>query len=173
MHKTALLIIDVQTAMFDESDPIYDGEQQLRNLKDLIEKARAANVPVYYVQHNDEELGTGTPGWEIHPAIAPKEGEVVIQKYRPDSFHETDLHEKLQAEQIVNLVIAGNATDFCVDTTVRRAFSLGYHVTLVKDGHRTWDSNGLSAKQIIDHHNRVLGNVFANLKETKEIQFAN
>ncbi|TCP25595.1 nicotinamidase-related amidase [Scopulibacillus darangshiensis] len=172
MEKTALLVIDVQNAMFDESGPIYDGEQLLKNLQELIHKARTAGVPVFFVQHNDEEFVTGTPAWEIHPSIAPNEEEVVIQKETPDSFHETDLHEKLQAEQIQNLVIAGNATDYCVDTTTRRAFSLGFHVTLVKDAHRTWDSNTLSAKQIIDHHNEVLGNAFADLKETREVEFS-
>lgn len=170
MQKTALLVIDVQNAMFDESGPIYDGEQLLKNLQDLIDKARTANVPVFFVQHNDEEFISGTPPWEIHSSVAPNEG-VVIQKHTPDSFHETELHEKLKAEQIQNLVVAGNQTEFCVDTTSRRAFSLGYNVTLVKDAHRTWDSDTLSAKQIIDHHNEVLGNGFAALKETKEVQF--
>lgn len=172
MKKTALLIIDVQNAMFDESGPIYDGEQLLNNLRILIDQARAAGIPVFFVQHNDEEFITGTPPWEIHSAIAPNEGEVIIQKHTPDSFHETELHEKLKAAQIQNLVVAGNQTECCVDTTIRRAFSLGYKITLVKDAHRTWNSNTLSARQIIDHHNEVLGNLFAALKGTKEIQFS-
>ncbi len=172
MQKTALVVIDVQNAIFDESNPIYEGEQLLRNLQDLIDKARTANVPVFFVQHNDEEFITGTPSWEIHSLISPNEGELVIQKHTPDSFHETVLHEKLNAEQIQNLVIVGNQTEYCVDTTSRRAFSLGYNVTLVKDAHGTWDTHTLSAKQIIDHHNEVLGNALAALKETKEIQFS-
>lgn len=172
MSKTALLIIDVQNAMFDKSNPIYDGEQLLNNLQDLISKARTVNIPVFYVQHNDEEFVTGTPSWEIHYSIAPNEGEIVIQKSTPDSFHETDLDEKLNAHQIENIIIAGNQTEYCIDTTSRRAFSLGYYVTLVKDAHRTWNSNTLNAQQIIDHHNEVLGNAFATLKNTKEIQFS-
>ncbi|WP_026679259.1 cysteine hydrolase family protein [Fictibacillus gelatini] len=171
MQKTALLIVDVQNAMFDEANPIYDGTQLLKNLEDVIQRARAANIPVFFVQHNDEEFKTGTPAWEIHPAIAPIKGDVVIQKRTPDSFHGTELYEKLQAERIKHLVIAGNQTEYCIDTTCRRAFSLGFHVTLVKDAHRTWDSGTLSAKQIIAHHNQVLGNAFATLMETKEIQF--
>lgn len=172
MKKTALLVIDVQNAMFDESNPIYKGEQLLRNIQNLINKARTANAAVFFVQHNDEEFVTGTPSWEIHSSISPIEGELVIQKNTPDSFHETELHEKLKAEQIQNLIIVGNQTEYCVDTTSRRAFSLGYNVTLVKDAHGTWDTNTLSAKQIIDHHNQLMGNAFATLKETKEIQFS-
>ncbi|KKI91005.1 isochorismatase [Bacillus sp. SA1-12] len=170
--KTALLIIDVQNAMFDESNPIYDGDQLLSNLKDLIRKARTANIPVFYVQHNDEEFVTGSPPWEIHYSIAPNEGEIIIQKSTPDSFHQTDLVEKLKVHQIEHIIIAGNQTEYCIDTTVRRACSLGFKVTLVKDAHRTWNKNTLSAQQIIIHHNEVLGNAFAALKSTKEIQFS-
>ncbi len=173
MQKAALVVIDVQNAMFDEPNPIYEGEQLLRNLQHLIHKARTANVPVIFVQHNDEEFITGTPSWEIHSSISPNEGELVIQKQTPDSIHETELHEKLKAKQIQNLVIVGNQTEYCVDTTSRHAFSLGYHVTLVKDAHGTWDTDALSAKEIIAHHNEVMGNAFAALKETKEIQFSN
>jgi nicotinamidase-related amidase len=35
-------------------------------------------------------------------------------------------------------------TQYCVDTTVRRAVSLGYEVTLVGDGHMTADSDALT-----------------------------
>ena len=170
MPNTALLIIDAQNEMFDESNPVYKSEELLENLQSLIEKARSADVPVVYVQHNDGGLVKGTDFWEIHPAICPKENDAVIQKWTPDSFHETVLQDELKAKGIQNLVIAGNQTEYCVDTTTRRAFSLGYKVTLVKDGHGTWDSGSLSAKQIIEHHNSVLGG-FAALKEANEVQF--
>lgn len=170
MPNTALLIIDAQNEMFDESNPVYKSEELLENLQSLIEKARSANVPVVYVQHNDGGLVKGTDFWEIHPAISPKDSDSVIQKWTPDSFHETALQDELKAKGTQNLVIAGNQTEYCVDTTTRRAFSLGYKVTFVKDGHGTWDSDSLSAEQIIGHHNSVLGS-FADLKETKEVQF--
>jgi nicotinamidase-related amidase len=48
-------------------------------------------------------------------------------------------------------------TQYCVDTTVRRAVSLGYDVTLVADGHMTADSGALGFEQIIEHHNALLG----------------
>jgi nicotinamidase-related amidase len=45
---------------------------------------------------------------------------------------------------------------FCVDTTGRRAVSLGYDVTLLADGHMTADMGSLSFSQIIEHHKRLL-----------------
>jgi nicotinamidase-related amidase len=59
------------------------------------------------------------------------------------------------------LVIAGCKTQFCIDTTVRAATSRGYDVTLVADAHTTTDSDALTARQIIAHHNATL-NDFGN-----------
>jgi hypothetical protein len=51
------------------------------------------------------------------------------------------------------------------------AYSLNYDVTLVRDAHSTWDTDLLTAPQIIAHHNKVLGGWFVRLKETTEIEF--
>jgi nicotinamidase-related amidase len=52
----------------------------------------------------------------------------------------------------------GLQTELCVDTTVRRACTLGYRITLVADGHSTLDNGVLTAAQIIAHHNATLAN---------------
>lgn len=62
-------------------------------------------------------------------------------------------------------------TEYCIDTTCRRAFILGYNTFLVKDGHSTWNSPILTADQIIDQHNRVLGGYFVSLKKLNDIDF--
>ena len=59
----------------------------------------------------------------------------------------------------------------CVDTTCRRDFSMGYKVTLISDVHSTWNSNELSAQQIINHHNGVL-RWFANVYPYEEVVFS-
>lgn len=58
----------------------------------------------------------------------------------------------------------------CVDTTCRRAFSLGYDVVLAKDAHSTMNSERLTASQIIEHHNDVLKR-FADTAESADIVF--
>lgn len=171
MPNTALLIIDAQNEMFDQSTPVHESEKLLENLKSLIEKARSANVPVIYIQHNDAGLVKGTDFWQIHQSISPEAGDAVVQKWSPDSFHETTLLEELKNKGIQKLVIAGNQTEYCVDATTRSASKHGFDVTLAKDAHGTWDSESLSAQQIIEHHNGVLRS-FADIKETKDIQFS-
>ncbi|UCH70494.1 MAG: cysteine hydrolase [Candidatus Bathyarchaeota archaeon] len=174
MVKSALVIIDMQLGNFQGSDPVYDGEKLLSTVQRLIGKARDEGVPVFYVQNkgskgDPDEIGT--LGWEIHPTIAPKEGDVVIEKATPDAFHKTTLSQKLRSKGIEKLVIAGLQTEYCIDTTCRRAYSLEYDVVLVKDAHSTWDSSSLTAEQIVGHHNRVLGGWFVTLKNQNEIEF--
>ena len=98
--------------------------------------------------------------------------DVVVQKRHPDSFQGTTLRQELASRTIERLVITGIQTEYCVDTTCRRAYSLGYDVTLVKDAHSTWDSDHLTASQVIAHHNDVLGGWFAALKEASEVEFS-
>jgi len=174
MSGIALLIIDMQVGNFSEANPVYKGNELLRKIKRLISKGRSAQIPIIYVQNNGgsgDPDKYGTSGWEIHPSIAPIEGEIVVQKHTPDAFHETSLHRELNSKGIKRLIIAGLQTEYCVDTTCRRAFTLGYDVILVSDAHSTWNSPLLKAKQVIDHHNQVLGGWFATLKNEREIKF--
>ncbi|MEZ4677777.1 MAG: cysteine hydrolase family protein [Caldilineaceae bacterium] len=174
MAKQALLIIDVQNCMFNPEAPVHNHDVLLANLRTLIDRARSSATSVIYIQHcgpDGAPHAPGLPGWEIHPAIAPQPGEPIVQKRTPDSFHETTLRAELDSRSIEELVVCGIQTDYCVDTTTRRAASESYGVTLVTDAHSTWGDSGLSAQQIIDHHNQVLGNWFAKLQPTGEISF--
>ena len=173
-NDTALLVIDMQACNFEDAAPVYGGSDLLTKISGLITRARAAGVPVVYVQHCGPDGAIdqpGTPGWEIHPAIVPIKGEVVVQKRHPDAFQETNLQRQLEAKGIERLIITGIQTEYCVDTTCRRAYSLGYDVTLVKDAHSTWDTDHITAPQTIAHHNDVLGGWFAQLKAASEIDF--
>ncbi|MEM7129114.1 MAG: cysteine hydrolase family protein [Chloroflexota bacterium] len=174
MTKQALLIIDVQNCMFNPVEPVFNSDTILTHLANLIDRARTAQTEVIYIQHNGPSGAPhepGEPGWEIHPKIAPLPNELVIQKTTPDSFYQTDLKEELMKRGIDQLVTAGIQTDYCVDTTCRRASSEGYKVILVQDAHSTWGNESLTAEQIISHHNQVLGNWFADVKPTEAVQF--
>ena len=60
--KSALLVIDMQNAMFEQPDPVYKGEDLLQIIHGLICKARDARIPIIYIQHNGR---TGGPLWGI------------------------------------------------------------------------------------------------------------
>ncbi|QKK23584.1 cysteine hydrolase family protein [Rhizobium hidalgonense] len=162
----ALLIIDVQNAILSgkagpERQPHIDAalDETVARLASLQEKARQATAPVVLVQHDGgsgHRLAVGTEGWALRQEIAPKPGEVVVRKKSADSFFETDLAERLNERSVTHLVIGGCMSQFCVDTTVRRAVSLGYDVTLIADGHTTGDTATLTFSEIIAHHNETL-----------------
>lgn len=84
-----------------------------------------------------------------------------VRKTAPDSFHNTQLHTLLHEHGISHLIICGMQSEFCVDTTTRRALALGYPVTLVADGHTTSDNRTLKAAQISAHHNETLSNIMS------------
>jgi nicotinamidase-related amidase len=178
MGNTALLIIDVQHGVFlrkhYDGKAVYQEDSFLEKLKSLSDNARAAGVPVIYFLHlyeNFPPMAKGSPYWLTHPAIAPKEGDIIIEKSHADAFWDTPLLDTLQNLHVDTLVFTGMQTEFCVDTTLRRALSLGFTNILVSDGHSTLDSGTLPADKIIAHHNEVWATQFAKVLPAGEIIF--
>lgn len=160
-------------AVWMESPKFYKIEELIVRLQELVSKARACKIPVFYAQHHNTEgfLAYGSEEWKLIPEIGPTQEEIVIHKSTPDVFLNTSLHEELQSRGIDSLVVCGIQTADCVDTSCRRAFSLGYKVTLVKDGHTTFDSSILTAEQIIRHHNHTMETWFADVVDAESIKF--
>lgn len=178
MTNSTLLVIDVQVGII-EGFHAHRGREVLEQINKLIAKARESNTPIIYIQHDGEAghpLEAGTAGWEIHPDIKPRDGDLVIRKRASDSFFETTLRKELESRGINHLIVTGCMTEYCVDTTSRRAVSEGYDVTLVSDAHTTIDNKGLTAAQIIAHHNALLdgfdaGSHAITVKPADEVTF--
>jgi nicotinamidase-related amidase len=174
MDNTAILIIDMQVGAAQMvSPPFYRMDEIISRLCKVIANANLKGVPVFYAQHYNP---TGFPAygseeWQLIPELAPQDADTIIHKTTPDAFLNTDLHERLQERKIERLIIAGIQTADCVDTTCRRAFSLGYKVTLIKDGHTTFDTQHLKAEQIIAHHNQIIENWFGEVLAAEEIKY--
>ena len=167
--KTALLIIDVQVGLV-ELMPREVKDTVMSNIAALLGKARSSGMKVVFIQHDGPKghpLEVNTAGWPIHRAVLPRDGEPVIRKRASDSFFETRLGDELQKDKIEHLIVAGAMTEYCVDTTCRRAISLGYDVTLVADAHLTRDTAVLTAAQVIAHHNLVLDGFSAGTHSIK------
>jgi nicotinamidase-related amidase len=172
--STALVIIDMQQGMFTEDVAPYRGEEVLQRCADLLDRARAARIPVFHVQHDGgagDSLAKGSPGFPHHTAVAPRPGEPVVEKRNISAFHDTDFHDRLKKAGVDRLVIAGMQTEFCVDTACRAARALGYQVVLAADAHTTFDNRVLAAERIIAHHNKVLDGAFVELAESAAIGF--
>ena len=174
LTERALLIIDLQAIMFDPTNPVYQATTLLAKVQSLIERAHHAALPVIYIQHNgkpDGVLAPNSPAWQIQAEIFPKPDELVVQKHFWDAFQATTLDAELSRRGIKELIVAGCQTEFCVDTTCRRAFSLGYQVTLLEDAHSTWNGPVISGVAKIAHHNNILGGRFVRLAKSELINF--
>jgi nicotinamidase-related amidase len=157
----ALLIIDVQRVLCSGEQAAYDVERVIDRINLVSRKARDAGALVVVIQHETHggEMDFGSDGWQLAPALRIEAADVQLRKTATDSFHRTELHELLQSRGITSLVVCGLQSEFCVDTTTRRAMALGYPVVLVSDGHSTLDNGVLSAAQISAHHNKTLASI--------------
>ena len=159
-HNTAVLVIDVQQGLCSGEYACPDPAGLIDRINTVTARARAAGAPVVLIQHEDDGfLAHGSAAWQLAEGLAVDPADIQLRKTATDSFHRTDLHERLQQMGVGQVVICGLQSDFCVDTTTRSAMRLGYPVTLVADGHATMDNGLLSAELISRHHGLTLSNI--------------
>lgn len=158
---TALLIIDMQNSFLSERGscaaiglPHEELKPALPGCVRLADAARASGVPVIFTRYvyqpdysdggvigNElvpalkEANGLIAGSWDadIVPELAPRPGDIVIDKSRPSSFYGTRLEPVLTSLGIRSLVIAGVTTNICVETTARDAGQRDYRVHVVRD----------------------------------------
>jgi nicotinamidase-related amidase len=158
---TALLIIDVQHALCSGEYEAFESSRVIERINVVSRKMREAGALVIVIQHESQgdPLEYGTEGWNLAVGLDVQPTDIYVRKQATDSFHNTDLQDILQAHGVKKLAICGLQSEFCVDTTTRRALALGYPVTLISDAHSTMNNSVLSAAQITAHHNETLANI--------------
>lgn len=158
MSNTALVLIDIQNDYFEDGRwPVDKMQAVSANAARLLEHARNKGLWIVHVRHeipSDEApfFRPGTPGAEIHASVAPNEGEPVILKHRPNSFHDTSLRQDLEAKGITDVVICGAMSQMCIDATTRAAVDFGYAVTVIEDAcgakEQTFNDQEVPAPQV-------------------------
>jgi nicotinamidase-related amidase len=157
--STALVVFDMQKGQFEVADP--ERQRWLKdsnivaNTAQLLSAARAADIPVFYIQNSrrpdfadQKEVLTdatiagggarggpvvGTRPWEILDEIAPQPEDYVVPKFRQGAFSSTALDTLLRARRIETVVLCGVRTTVGIETTVRDGRDLGYNMILVSD----------------------------------------
>ncbi|MEZ0493502.1 isochorismatase family protein [Kineococcus sp. TBRC 1896] len=154
---SVLLVVDVQRGVMAAS---VDSERVVATIAVLVQRARAAGVPVVWVQHSSDDLPLGSEAWRYVPELVAAAGEAVVHKTYGDSFEDTDLEDVLAARGAGRLVVAGAQSDACIRSTLHGAFTRGYDVTLVTDAHTTEDLSAWGApppQQVVAHTNLYWG----------------
>ena len=176
---TALILIDIQKGFDDLSywGPRNNPDAEQR-ASQILNAWRAKGLPVFHVKHNStnpkSKLVAGQYGNEIQDVVKPLPSEPVISKNVNSAFIGTDLKERLDKQQIKELVVVGLTTDHCISTSVRMAANLGYNVRLISDATASFDKTlpsgkKLSAEIIHEVNLASLHNEFATVLTTKEL----
>jgi len=170
LNNPALLIIDVQRGLFAKELPIYDEDRMLANINLLADKAHAAKIPVFWVQHCSEKtLVEGTDAWKLHKAFIPSKADNFIRKHHGNAFEDTPLKAELDALHVRAVVVVGLVTHGCVQHTCNGAHELGYDVVLVKDAHSNYN---VKARDVINEWNTTLSHDgVVRLESTVEVDF--
>jgi nicotinamidase-related amidase len=134
--NTALVVIDMQRGVVADA---FEVDRVVANINTLVERARAAEVPVVWVQHADDDLPEGSDAWQYVDELVRADDEPLVHKHYGDSFEETDLESILADRQVGRLVVTGAQTDACIRSTLHGALARGYDATLVGDAHTTED----------------------------------
>jgi nicotinamidase-related amidase len=151
--NSALLVIDVQQDVVARA---HARDAVIANINLLVDKARASDIPVIWVQHSDDGLVHGTDGWRLAPELKPAPSDMLIEKHYGDAFEDTVLGERLAALRVGRLFVAGAETDACIRSTIHGAHVRGYDVILVSDAHTTGDKTEWGAPgpaEVIAHTN--------------------
>ena len=175
--NTALLVVDVQNGVVGDA---HERDAVVANVGALVDRAREADVPVVWVQHNDAEgLPRGSDEWRIVPELKPDQAEPRVDKSYGDAFEDTGLEDVLSGLGVGRLVVAGAQTDECIRCTLHGALVRGYDATLVSDAHTTEDLTEWGAPppgQVIAHTNLYWSNQAApgrtaGTVKTEEVDF--
>lgn len=160
---TGLLIVDPYNDFISEGGKLYGAcsatmktLNTVEHMKQILAASRAAGVQVFFVPHHRAKdhdfdnwkymapvqagaarakvFAEGTWGGEFHPDFKPQPGDVVAQTHWMSSgFADTDLERQLRAHGVERVIIVGLRANTCIESTMRYAAELGFHVTLVKD----------------------------------------
>jgi nicotinamidase-related amidase len=134
-----LLIIDIQRDYFPGGAyPLVEPEAAAAEARRVLDSFRAAGESVIHMKHGWDApdagfMRPGTEGIEIHPTVAPADGELILEKTSPNSFVDTPLEAELRQRDPDELVVAGMMSSMCVDATVRAAADLGFSPTVIHD----------------------------------------
>jgi nicotinamidase-related amidase len=147
----ALLVMDVQNGIVERF--AEHAEPLLSELAQTIAAARTADVPVIYVRiafrdgtpevssRNKvfgERVGSNamsetSEATQVHAAVAPGAGDIVVTKKRVSAFTGSDLDVVLRSLDVDSLVLTGIATSGVVLSTLRQAADLDYGLTVLRD----------------------------------------
>ncbi|MFT4160498.1 cysteine hydrolase family protein [Shinella sp.] len=186
---TAVLSIDMQVVFVDPGQPfaMRHSSEVAENSNRIASELRAVGGVVAFTRHtvSDEPsravtapyqleapnnvvaarlLRSGTVEHEISALMDVHPEDVVVDKYRRSAFfpRSSDLDERLRARGVDTVIVTGEATNVCCESTARDAYTLGYRVFFISDATATYTD---------EEHNATLANLgsWADVRDTESM----
>nr|WP_312988809.1 cysteine hydrolase family protein [Comamonas koreensis] len=168
LAQSTLILVDYQNTYTRGVMALEGWEPALEAASRLLAQARAVGAKVIHVQHDG---GEGSPYdiraeiGQIHASVAPQAGEPVVVKTAPNSFHNTDLAQQVEAAGNEQLVIIGFMSHMCVTFTAEGAFLRGKRATVVANACATRPlqsaAGAVSAAQLHASAMATIGDLYA------------
>ena len=144
---TAVIVVDMQNDFVKEGGKLVvpTAVETVPAIARLLDKARRSGARVFYTKDTHypgdpefsiwgEHVLRGTWGWEIVDELAPREGDVVVEKTRYDGFYGTPLEDLLRVYGVRNVVVVGTVANICVLHTASSAAIRWFNVIVPLDG---------------------------------------
>lgn len=159
--KPALMVMDFINEIVHEKGKIgqmgyaqYVNENKVfENVKKLIQKARAKNIPIIFVRvgyspdyrewsaiprmfqgaKQNELIKLGTWATEFHSSIDVQPHDYIVTKHRINPFYSTNLQVILRSLGVDTLYLAGVSTNYVVQSMAREGHDRDFNVVLVPD----------------------------------------
>ena len=142
LADACLIMIDLQNEYLAGPIALPDARAATANAAELLARARQRGSAIFHIAHRGKAGGLFDRAAErgaIIAAVAPREGEAVIEKELPNAFAGTELQARLAATGRKNIVLAGFMTHMCISSTARAALDLGFRTTVDADSCATRD----------------------------------
>jgi nicotinamidase-related amidase len=150
----ALLVVDVQEGIFNKVMKVFNEESLLMNINKMIDSFIIHNEPIIFIRHNNNGmLKLGTKDWEVHHELhkgTDKDKVYFVNKDKSDIFRINEFSVLLENLKVNEIVVTGLVTHGCVKAACLSGLEKGYGVTLISDGHSSFNKK---AKSLIEEWN--------------------
>lgn len=146
-----LVVIDMQNALKYS----YNYAGLLKAVNKRIDTYRFANLPIIFVQHNDQDVVRDSKLWQFSKGLDIRDDDMVVEKTHANAFYRTNLNNLLQENNLSTIEFCGVQTEICCDATIKMAHGLGYKVIMKHDMTSTYDNNYMTAENTIEFYENI------------------
>lgn len=156
----ALIVIDMQKAL----QYSYNFSGLIRNINERISQYRQSNLPIIFIQHNDQDITHGSELWQLSGKLDKQSEDLVVEKTHPNAFYQTNLNKILMSHQIRTIELCGAQTEYCCNATIVMAHGLGYRILMEHDMTTTFDNDYMIAEDTISFFENIWNQRFVTFQ---------